>query len=197
MIISFMGLRGSGKTTQCKLLESYLISKGCKAKITKALDNKMKEKFVEIIPDNSYMVNVFLFCMLYRRQVEAILKLKSEGYTVIADRFIEHFNFFHKYYGFLKKGEEEIYRYLEKMVFDDVKADVTIYLKVDLSTANNRIMERKVKGFRSDLMLETEESYKYSIEFYEEILLRQNCIIVNGNLTMLEIHTEIVKKLNL
>ena len=59
MLISFIGLRGSGKTTQSKLLESYLISNGYRAKITKALDTEMKSKFVEIIPDNSYMVNVF------------------------------------------------------------------------------------------------------------------------------------------
>lgn len=196
MLISFIGLRGSGKTTQCKLLESYLISKGCRAKITKALDNEMKGKFVEMIPDNSFMVNVFLFCALYRRQVENILKLKSEGCIVIADRFIEHFKFFHKYYGFLKRGEENIYKYLEKMVFNDLKPDITIYLTVDLLTANSRIMERNIKGFRSDLMLETEESYKYAVEFYEEILLKQNCIIANGCLTILETHNEIIKKLN-
>lgn len=196
MLISFIGLRGSGKTTQCKLLESFLISKGRHAKITKALDNEMKEKFVEMIPDNSFMVNMFLFCALYRRQVENILKLKSEGCIVIADRFIEHFKFFHKYYGFLKRGEKDIYKNLEKMVFDNLKPDVTVYLKVDLLIANNRVMERNIKGFRSDLILETEESYKFSIEFYEEILLKQKCVIANGCLTILETHNEIIKKLN-
>src|SRR3989442_9945539 len=101
MIISFIGIRGAGKSTQCALLQSYLNSIGRPAQVVKALDDEIKSRFLDIISANSYMANVFLFCMLYRRQVDQTQMLQQQGYLVITDRFIEYFRLYHTYEGLL------------------------------------------------------------------------------------------------
>jgi len=197
MIIVLAGLRGSGKSTQCNLLLSYLKEKNYNAEITKALDLEMKNKFEATIPSNSYMENIFLFSMLYRKQVEKIKSLISKNHIVIADRFIENFLLFHTYHGLIKTHGLEIYRTLESLIFENIRPNLTFFLEIDLETANRRIKERMKKKPRINNLFETKESYQNTKELFTKMSKKENCIIINGSLTPIEIHKRIIKKINL
>jgi len=150
-----------------------------------------------MISRNSYLANVFLFCMLYRRQVDTIDKFQLEGRLVITDRFIEHFLLFHRHDGLMKTHGEETYKVLESLVFGHARPTVSVYLVVGLTSANKRIAARLAGGSRTDYMFETEESYRRAVELYEEIAATENCKVIDGIGDQLLVHQRVVDALNL
>jgi len=195
MFISFAGLRGSGKTTQSQLLSAYLNERGHQSRIAKAFDDEMKRKFVEMIPSNSEMVNHFLFCLLYRRQVEKIKELLLHDIIVVADRYIEYFMFHHKYYGLLKTHPPSAFNLLKTLVFEELMPNVVIFLNVDPLTANSRIKGRILKKERLDNMLETEENHKNILDFYQSHQEGLSCIKIDASPGPLEVLQCIVEAL--
>lgn len=196
MIISFIGVRGAGKTTQCQLLEGFLLDRGFPARVTKALDEGMKAKLLDLIPLNSFLANAFLFCMLYRRQVDQINRLVANGHVAITDRFIENFYLFHKHEGLLKTHGEAVYREFEFLVFENLRPTVMFYLKVDRETANKRIADRVSRGLRLDYMVETEKSYQRSVALYDELAMAVNCVSIDGLPDPAVVHRNVIAALH-
>ena len=197
MIISFIGIRGAGKSTQCALLQSYLNSIGRPAQVVKALDDEIKSRFLDIISANSYMANVFLFCMLYRRQVDQTQMLQQQGYLVITDRFIEYFRLYHTYEGLLTTHSTDLYEQFERLVFGSVRPDLIVYLRVDLKTANQRIENRRRSSPRQDFMFETDDTYLKATTLYDQLAATGTCKVVDGSMNPMEVHRNIVAQLRL
>lgn len=197
MLITFMGARGVGKTTQCKLIEKHLMSKNKKVAIVKALDDHMKDIFSNQIINNSDMVNNFLFCMFYRRQTELIKEHLSQGSFVIADRFIEHFYFHHKYSGFIKSHGVEIYNTIRDLVFEQIAPDLTIYLKADFVTASERFQKRSYLNTRKELVIETKETFQVYDNFCKKYLIGKNNLVIDATKDPHQIFEIIINKLNL
>ena len=193
MIISFMGVNGAGKSTQCRLLKNYLRKSGKRAEIVKPVTDDHKKLFGHLIKHNSLEANYFLFCMFYRNQAEEIIRLKKDGFIVLADRYIESFRLFHRMYGLLKRGDLALYKELESMTFFDTIPDIMVYLKVDMETANDRIKRRN----RLDANYETQRIYLVSTEFFSEIAQAQNCITIDGTMDEESVHHQIKAALRL
>lgn len=96
MFITFEGIEGSGKSTQCKLLEDYLESKGRKVSVTRepgwGIMGKLirelilEEKELDIHP----LTELYLFCADRVQHVKDFIKPRlEEGRDVICDRYFD------------------------------------------------------------------------------------------------------------
>ena len=96
MFITFEGIEGSGKSTQCKLLKEYLETKGRKVSVTRepgwgAMGKLIRhlileEKDMEIHP----LTELYLFCADRVQHVKDYIKPRLEaGEVVICDRYFD------------------------------------------------------------------------------------------------------------
>jgi len=96
LFITFEGIEGSGKSTQCKLLKEYLEGKGRKVSVTrepgwgamgKLIRNLiLEEKDMDIHP----LTELYLFCADRVQHVKDYISPKiEEGEVVICDRYFD------------------------------------------------------------------------------------------------------------
>ena len=193
LFITFEGGDGCGKTTQIKLLEEYLQSKGYKTLLTrepgsKGLGVKVREILLNYDGEVSPVCESFLFLADRAQNVDCIIKpALEEGTIVICDR---HTDSSVAYQGYGRGLDIERIKMLNNIATSGLKPDLTFVLDVDVETSQARV------GTEKDRM----ESA--GIEFFERVrkgfleIAKQEperVKVVDSTKTIEEIHKEIVE----
>ena len=193
LFITFEGGDGCGKTTQIKLLEEYLQSKGYKTLLTrepgsKGLGVKVREILLNYDGEVSPVCESFLFLADRAQNVDCIIKpALEEGTVVICDR---HTDSSVAYQGYGRGLDIDRINMLNNIATSGLKPDLTIVLDVDVETSQARV------GAEKDRM----ESA--GIEFFERVrkgfleIAKQEperVKVVDSTKTIDEIHKEIVE----
>lgn len=155
LFITFEGLDGSGKTTQIKLLDSYLKGEGFDVILTREPGGtEIGRKIREILLDKknqgiSHKTETFLF-LASRAELtsKVIVPALGEGKIVICDRF---FDSTLVYQGIARGlGVEEILE-MSLWATDGLVPDITFLLSMKVSRCDKRIKEANRKKDRIEM----------------------------------------------
>lgn len=146
LFITFEGGDGCGKTTQIKLLDEYLRSKGYKTLLTRepgsrGLGVKLREILLNYEGDVSPRAESFLFLADRAQHVDCIIKPALEqGVVVLCDR---HTDSTVAYQGYGRGLDLEQIHRLNNIATEGLKPDLTIVLDVDVETSQKRVGKEK------------------------------------------------------
>ena len=193
LFITFEGGDGCGKTTQIKLLDEYLRSKGYQTLLTrepgsKGLGIKLREILLNYDGEVSPRAESFLFLADRAQHVDCIIKPALEnGVIVLCDR---HTDSTVAYQGYGRGLDLKQIHNLNNIATNGLKPDLTIVLDVDVETSQKRV------GAEKDRM----ESA--GIEFFERVrkgfleIAKQEperVKVVDSTQTIEEIHKQILE----
>lgn len=199
LFITMEGTDGSGKTTQIKLLEKYLLDKGFKVICTREPGGTpISEKIREIIIDknNSEMTDMteaLLYAAARAQHVnEVILPTLKEGGIVISDRFVDSSVV---YQGFARSIGERLIKNINKYAVGDLEPDITFFLKLKPEDG----LARKREQAELD-RLETEKFSFHQRVYDGYVRLSKRCknriIVIDALKSVDEIHNEIINGIN-
>ena len=193
LFITFEGGDGCGKTTQIKLLDKYLRSKGYETLLTrepgsKGLGIKLREILLNYDGEVSPTAESFLFLADRAQHVDCIIKpALDNGIIVLCDR---HTDSTVAYQGYGRGLDLDQIYHLNKIATNGLKPDLTIVLDVDVETSQKRV------GTEKDRM----ESA--GVEFFERVrngfleIAKQEperVKVVDSTQTIEEIHQKILE----
>jgi dTMP kinase len=171
LFITTEGTDGSGKTTQIKLLESYLKDKGFEIVVTREPGGtSIGEKIRSIIldPGNaemSYITEMMLYASARAQLVNELIKPSlAHGKVVICDRFIDSS---YVYQGFGRNIDIEIIEKVNRIALDGILPDITLFFDIDPSIA----LERRIKSTGADrIEQEKMDFHKKVYEGYKKLV---------------------------
>ena len=173
--ITFEGGEGVGKSTQSKLLVEELNKKGIKAVWTREPggcdDAEEIRKLIVSGSANRWDGITELLLIYAARRVHTEKKIKpllKDGVTVISDRY---FDSSLAYQGFGHNLPIENVETIRKIVLEDFKPDVTIFLDMDTEAALMRTNKRGDKNRFEDMELSFHKKVKDGFEY---ILSKEN-----------------------
>ncbi len=146
LFITFEGAEGCGKTTQIKLLDNYLKSKGYETLLTrepgaKGLGEKIREILLNYEGDVSPQCESFLFLADRAQHIDCIIKPALElGKIVLCDRHIDSTV---AYQGYGRCLDLEKINYLNNIATSGLKPDLTIIFDIDIKTSMQRVGSTK------------------------------------------------------
>ncbi|WP_010681090.1 dTMP kinase [Acetivibrio cellulolyticus] len=150
LFITTEGTDGSGKTTQIKLIESYLKGKGFEVVVTREPGGtSIGEKIRSIILDTensdmAYITEMMLYASARAQLVNELIKPSlSEGKVVICDRFIDSS---YVYQGFGRNIDIELIERVNRIALDGIMPDVTLFFDIDPEVA----LERRIQSTGAD-----------------------------------------------
>ena len=153
MFITLEGIEGSGKTSQMGRLQQFLEDRGVECVSTRQPGGtRIGENIRTILldPSNSALVPSaeLLLYMADRAQhiFELIRPSLAAGKTVLCDRY---FDATLVYQGFARELNLELIRQLHKLLFDDLKPDITLLLDLSPQTGLARAWEQLSTGQRA------------------------------------------------
>ena len=193
LFITFEGGDGCGKTTQIKLLDEYLRSKGYRTLLTrepgsKGLGVKLREILLNYDGEVSPTCESFLFLADRAQHVDCIIKpALQEGVIVLCDR---HTDSTVAYQGYGRGLDLEQIHRLNNIATSGLKPDLTIVLDVDVETSQKRVGDEK------------DRMESAGVEFFERV--RQGFLeiakqepervkVVDSTQTIQEIHAQILE----
>jgi len=142
LFISFEGIEGTGKTKQSKLLYEYLRKIGYKVILTgepggTRIGLKIRDLLLSLENREMTPVSELLLYNASRAQhiEEVILPALKKGFIVITDRFIDSTK---AYQGYGRGIDLKLIEFLEKIVTEDVRPDLTLLLDLDVKTGLKR-----------------------------------------------------------
>lgn len=147
MFITFEGIDGSGKSTQIKKLKNRLEQEGALVKEFRDPGGPVvSEKVRDILLSPDYDIDPVTELLLFsasRSQLmaEYVLPCLEEGAVVILDRFYDSTTAYQGY-GRDSVSLEEIHK-LNAIASHKHKPDLTIYMKLSLKEAKNRMASTK------------------------------------------------------
>ncbi len=180
-IIAFCGIDGAGKSTQIDILRSKLEREGKKVKVLKTEIFPLYLYKNDVIDNDILALSTALdFLKTYFAQ-----NLKEYDF-VLCDRYtLCHISFAQTY----NVNNMDLLNALYSLV---QKPDITIYFKVDLSVALDRIANRTSKKRQFD---ETEEILGPTLCNYEKNIItnKNKCVIVDANRNVKYVTEQILK----
>jgi dTMP kinase len=154
MFITLEGIEGSGKTTQIGRLVKYLEARQIECVATRQPGGTPIGETIRSIlldPANSALkpMTELLLYMADRAQhiFELIKPCLEAGKTVVCDRY---FDATLVYQGFARGLSIELIGELHKLLFDDLKPDVTLLLDLSPQLGLGRAWQQLATGQRSD-----------------------------------------------
>ena len=193
MFITFEGADGCGKTTQIKLIDEYLRSKGYKTLLTrepgsKGLGEKIREILLNYDGEVSSRCESFLFLADRAQHVDCIIKpALQEGTIVLCDR---HTDSTVAYQGYGRGLDIEEIKKLNALATGGLKPDLTIVFDVDIETSQSRIGKNKDRMESAGI-----EFFKKVREGFLEIAKEEpeRVKVINSSDTIENIHKKVVE----
>ncbi len=177
LLICIEGIDGSGKSTLARMLHESLLHKGYSVVLTKepggsalgkTLRTILQEQPVAINPISEFL----LFAADRAQHITQIVKpALSKGYIVISDRMADSSLV---YQGYGRGINKEHVKAVNSWVLQGIKPNVTIYVRIDQETAEQRISAR---GTRSAFEKEQASFVSRLIEGFDTIYHNQQDVI--------------------
>jgi dTMP kinase len=149
-LISFEGIEGSGKSTQCKLLEEYLSFKGIEVLHLRepggtAISEKIRTILLDLNSIGLKPLTEFLLFAASRAQVieERILPALQEGTIVLCDRYKDSSV---AYQGYGRGLGVELINRIHKIMGIVLNPDLTILLDLDAEIGLQRAKSNRAKA---------------------------------------------------
>jgi dTMP kinase len=192
-LIVVEGIDGSGKSTQLRLLEKWLISRNIPVFFTewnssetvKQITKKGK-KGGQLTPITFSLLHATDFADRYERN---ILPLLNAGYIVLADRYV-----YTAYARDIVRGCNP--NWVKKIYEFAIRPEIVFYFKVPIDIAVDRILSGRPRlkyyeaGMDLNLSNDPYESYRIFqsriIEQYESLSVSENFTIVDGTMEIEE-----------
>ncbi|MFH1459766.1 MAG: dTMP kinase [Candidatus Omnitrophota bacterium] len=136
-IISFEGIEGAGKSTQCRLLAQFLKKKGFKIKVFREPgSSSVGEKIRDILLHSKGKLTHFCETVLFiaarnQLQCEKILPILAKKDMIILDRYIDATS---AYQGYGSGVDLNLIKNLNKYAAGDVIPDITILMDIDVQS---------------------------------------------------------------
>lgn len=181
-LIALEGIDGSGKSTLANALHDYFIKQDISTILTKepggtplgvAIRKLLQERPVAIAPRAE-----FLLFAADRAQhfEEKIIPALEQGTIVISDRMADSALV---YQGYGRGLDREYITTINAWAMQTLRPDITIYVRIDLSTARARIAQRP--GTPSVFDTEKEQFFERLITGFDEIYRgRPDVITIDG-----------------
>jgi len=142
IFISFEGIEGTGKTIQSRLLYEYFAKKGYKVVRTEEpggtrIGVKIRDLLLSVENRGMTPVTELLLYNASRAQhiKEVILPALKDGSVVISDRFTDSTV---AYQGYGRGIDLGFVKFIENIVTEDLKPDITFLLDLDVETGLKR-----------------------------------------------------------
>jgi dTMP kinase len=170
MFISLEGIEGCGKTTQLAYLSTYLEQKQRSYVVTRepggtAIGKKIRSILLDPASRELVPAAELLLYMADRAQhIDSLIKPRlAEGKIVLCDRY---FDATVVYQGFARGLDTGFIRDLHRIIFKDLKPDITLLLDLPPRIGLARAWQELDSGNRSDAESRFEEE---AIGFHEKV----------------------------
>lgn len=191
--ITFEGADGCGKTTQIKLLDEYLRSRGKSVLLTrepgaKGLGVKLREILLNYDGEVSPNCESFLFLADRAQHVDCIIKpALQEGKIVLCDR---HTDSTVAYQGYGRGLDIERIKMLNNIAVNGLKPDLTIIFDIDIETSLARVGNNKDRMESAGI-----DFFNRVRNGYLEIARQEpeRVKVINSGVTIDNIHKQIVE----
>lgn len=168
LFITTEGTDGSGKTTQIRLIKSYLEEKGCEVILTREPGGtKISEKIRDIIlnPENKEMspiTEMMLYVSARAQLVAQVIKpVVESGKIVICDRFVDSSLV---YQGFGRGIDLTLIEDINKIAMDGINPDITFFFDISPEVALKRRIAStgadRIESEKMDFHMKVYEGYK-------------------------------------
>ena len=191
-LITFEGIDGSGKSTQIKLLNQWLESKGIKGlNIREPGGTVVSESIRTILLDKQNIIDSFSETLLFlaaRSQLvdEVIVPALNDNRFVICDRFIDSTVV---YQGYGRGLGIDLINQINKIATKNILPSLTIYIDIDVELSISR-REKDVNDRMEDAGLKFLTNVKKG---YDElaVLYPDRFHVINGDDSIIEIQNKI------
>lgn len=193
--ITFEGIEGSGKSTQIKLLASYLkkeISK--KIFLTRepggtVISEKIRSLVINHLNQKSNpLTELFLLFAARAEHFDLIKQKLKEGYIVLCDRYLDSTLAYQHYTGSIPL---KYINYLQLLIDKNQKPNLTILLDLHPNVGKKRIIRRnkKLDRFDRESVEKMNLIRKAFLKIYK--LNKNRIILVSNNLSKKEVQNNI------
>lgn len=144
--ITFEGIDGSGKTTQLRLLNNFLRSKGCNALLTREpggtkLGLRLREVLLDATEEVDPLTELLVFAADRAQHVRRVLvPALEQGQVVISDRYADATV---AYQGGGRGFSPELISQIVQLATGGLKPDLTLLFDVSIDDATTRTTRRK------------------------------------------------------
>lgn len=194
-LITIEGIDGSGKSLLAQNLHKALLEKKLDAMLTQEPGgSKLGQKLRHILheeKENVCDLSEFLLFASDRAQhfEQIIIPALNEGKIIISDRMADSSL---AYQGYGRNLNVEMIKSVNKWAMQNIKPNLTIYVKIDAQTALDRVFKRKetLTSFEK----EKTDFWQKVINGYEEIFKdRKNVVTIDGKMSPEEVLKEVVE----
>ncbi|GAB7022878.1 dTMP kinase [Salidesulfovibrio brasiliensis] len=149
MFITFEGIEGTGKSTQCKLLKEYLESRGMEVLLTcepggSRIGAELRKMLLSTDNrDLTSLTELFLYLADRAQHISEIVRpALEEGKAVICDRFADSTVV---YQGYGRGLDTKMLHHLNEVAVDGTWPELTLLLDLDVETGLKRAMTRNIQ----------------------------------------------------
>lgn len=192
MIIELEGIDGTGKTTQCWLLQKWLTEQGQKAIVVKDLESTELGRSIKkvLIGETARTVSVELFSFLACKGqlFSEIIKPASErGEIIICDRGIGSFLSYFLIHGYSKEFLDEL------LVMISEQNIVTYTILLDMKVKDAMLRKSTVLNpSKFDQMGEV--FFEKQKKIFHKFAKDSSWTCIDGSMSMEDIHSKIISK---
>ncbi len=176
LFITIEGTDGSGKTTQIKLMESFLKGKGCEVVLTRepggtVISEKIRALILDPAGTEMGSVTEMLLYASARAQLvaEVIKPAVLCGKIVICDRFVDSS---YVYQGFGRGMDLKVIADINRVALDGIAPDVTFFFDVSPEIALKRRTAAtgtdRIENEKMDFHMRVYAGYKKLVLMYPE-----------------------------
>ena len=197
LFITFEGPEASGKSSQILLLSQYLKKNKVPFLITREPGGtKIAEKLRKIILTNKSNISnieeiLLLMAARFNHIHNIIIPNIKMGKIVISDRYADST---FVYQGYVNKFGINKVKKLHSDILNNFYPDLTFLFNLNINQIIKRIKKRKIKNKYDKTNIKFHQSV---IDGYKKISNSKRFINIDASLSKIEIHNNILKKLNI